>query len=446
MIQQIRSNSSRPSFDQARHARALRSQKMARRELAAQAIVAGLFVIAAGSLAAFAGPQRDVDPLALLLLVGVAVVAGRLDFEIGGGLASPAQLALVPMLFVLPPPVVPFAMVVALTLDRIPAMLARRWNPQRLVTVVGDAWFAVGPAVVFTIAGITQPSFGDWPVYLLALAAQFGGDLGSSLARMAGGRGVRARRQLGVMAQVWLFDLLLSPIGFLAADASQRHNGAYLLILPLPILLSVFARERRERIDHAIELSSAYRGTALLLGDVLSDDDEYTGAHSEGVVAFAIDIADDLRLGEHERRLVEFGAMLHDIGKIRTPKEILHKPGPLTDAEWTVMREHTIEGQRMLDRIGGTLQEVGWIVRSSHEHYDGSGYPDGLAGEAIPRAARIVAVADAHSAMTTDRTYRRAMPHEEAIAQLQTGAGTQFDPVVVAATVAILDRTMAVVA
>jgi putative nucleotidyltransferase with HDIG domain len=443
---QLRAHLSRPSFAQTQHARALRPQKMAPRELAAQTIVAGLFVVAAGALVAFSGPQRDLDPVALVLLVSVAVVAGRLDFEIGGGLASPAQLALVPMLFVLPPPVVPFAMVVALTLDRIPAVIAGRWNPQRLLTVVGDAWFAVGPAVVFTLAGITQPSFDDWPVYVLALAAQFAGDLGSSLARMGAGRGVSARQQLGVMAQVWFFDLLLSPIGFLAADASQRHDGAYLLILPLPVLLAVFARERRERIDHAIELSSAYQGTALLLGDVLSDDDEYTGSHSQGVVAFAIQVADSLNLGEHERRLVEFGAMLHDIGKIRTPKEILHKTGPLTDAEWTIMREHTIEGQRMLDRVGGTLQEVGWIVRSSHEHYDGSGYPDGLAGEAIPRAARIVAVADAHSAMTTDRTYRRAMSHDDAIAQLQAGAGTQFDPVVVAATVALLNRATPVAA
>ena len=100
----------------------------------------------------------------------------------------------------------------------------------------------------------------------------------------------------------------------------------------------------------------------------------------------------------------------------------------------------------MLDRVGGTLQEVGEIVRASHEHYDGSGYPDGLAGEEIPRAARIVAVADAHSAMTTDRTYRRAMSHEDAIAQLQAGAGTQFDPVVVTATVALLNRAQPVAA
>ena len=142
---------------------------------------------------------------------------------------------------------------------------------------------------------------------------------------------------------------------------------------------------------------------------MLGDDDEYTGAHSQGVVAFSMQIADELRLPEDERRLVEFGAMLHDIGKIRTPKEILHKQGPLTDAEWSIMREHTVAGQEMLDRVGGTLQAVGRVVRASHEHYDGSGYPDGLAGEAIPRAARIVSVADAHSAMTTDRSDRAAM-------------------------------------
>ena len=373
----------RPSVSQTQRARTLGLRPLARRELATQAIVAFLFVLAAGSLVAF-GLDGEVDLVDLGLLIGVAVVLGRLDFEIGGGFASPVQLALVPMLFVLPPAIVPPAMLAALALDRIPAALTGQWNPRRLLTVVGDSWFAVGPAVVFTVAGIQAPSLDDWPVYLLALGTQFAGDLASSLVRMGFGRGIRVAEQLGVMGQVWIFDLLLSPIGLLAADASERQDGAYLLILTLPILMAVYARERRERIDHAIELSTAYQGTALLLGDVLGDEDEYTGAHSQGVVAFSLQIADELGLPEDERRLVEFGAMLHDIGKIRTPKEILHKQGPLTDAEWSIMREHTIVGQQMLDRVGGTLQAAGLVVRASHEHYDGAGYPDGLVGPGHP--------------------------------------------------------------
>jgi putative nucleotidyltransferase with HDIG domain len=218
------------------------------------------------------------------------------------------------------------------------------------------------------------------------------------------------------------------------------QHRAYLLVMPLGALLAVFARERRERIGTAIELSSAYRGTALLLGDVLSEDDEYTGTHSKGVVTFALEIADELAMDDVERRLVEFGALLHDIGKMSTPKEILHKPGPLDDDEWETMRKHTIDGQRMLDQVGGTLHDVGEVVRSSHEHYDGGGYPDGLRADAIPLAARVVSVADAYSAMTTRRTYREAMPPALAVRELRQHAGTQFDPIVVEAALVVLQR------
>jgi HD-GYP domain-containing protein (c-di-GMP phosphodiesterase class II) len=130
---------------------------------------------------------------------------------------------------------------------------------------------------------------------------------------------------------------------------------------------------------------------------------------------------------------VEFGALLHDIGKIAVPAEIINKPGPLDDDEWAVMKLHTLEGQHMLDRVGGVLGEVGRVVRSSHEHYDGTGYPDGLRGEAIPVEARIVACCDAFSAMTTTRSYRRAMSVEAAREELVRNAGTQFDPRVVEA-------------
>jgi putative nucleotidyltransferase with HDIG domain len=182
----------------------------------------------------------------------------------------------------------------------------------------------------------------------------------------------------------------------------------------------------------------------MLLGDVLSEDDEYTGMHSQGVVVFALAIADELRVGDEDRRLVEFGALLHDIGKMSTPKEILNKPGPLSDEEWETMRRHTIDGQRMLDQVGGTLHDVGAVVRSSHERFDGTGYPDRLRGEAIPLPARIVAVADAYSAMTTRRPYREAMAPARAGQELQANAGTQFDPVVVAAALLVLERGLEV--
>ncbi|HYN91390.1 MAG TPA: HD-GYP domain-containing protein, partial [Thermoleophilaceae bacterium] len=188
----------------------------------------------------------------------------------------------------------------------------------------------------------------------------------------------------------------------------------------------------------AIELSRAYRGTTLLLSDVLEADDEYTGLHSHGVVSLSVAVADAMGLGSAERRDVEFGALLHDVGKIAVPKEIINEPGPLTDDEWFVIKTHTIEGQRMLDQVGGLLSRVGRIVRSSHEKWDGSGYPDGLTGHEIPVGAAIVSCCDAFNAMTTDRSYRAAMSVDEAIGEVEVNAGTQFSPAVVRALLRVL--------
>jgi putative nucleotidyltransferase with HDIG domain len=305
---------------------------------------------------------------------------------------------------------------------------------------LGDAWFAVGPALVFVLADLDSPQLGDWPLYLLALVAQFAGDYLSAAVRERLGHGLAPTQQLRVMGEVWLVDALFSLLGLLAAYATVVQAHAYLLVLPPAGLLAAVTHERRARIGGAIELSAAYRGTAMLLGDVLSEDDEYTGLHSHDVVDFAVQIADELGVDPEQRRLVELGAMLHDIGKLATPKEILNKPGPLTDDEWTIMRRHTIVGQRMLDRVGGGLRDVGRVVRSSHERVDGGGYPDGLFGEAIPLPARIIAVADAYNAMTTARAYRPALPRQTAETELRHNAGTQFDAAVVVATLSLLNR------
>ena len=412
---------------------------MEHREFAAQGLVATLFLLAAGLLAAF-GHSGDVSLIDLLLLVFAAAALGRLEFETGAGYTVPTQLIFVPMLFILPPAIVPLAVAAALALDRIPDLLRGRRHPQRLLMALGDAWFAVGPAFVFVVAGLDGPHLGDWPLYLVALLAQFAGDYLSAALRERLGHGLSAVPPLKVMGEVWLADVLLSMAGLLAAFATVVQPHAYLLALPPAGLLAAFSRERRERIGNAIALSTAYRGTAILLGDVLSDEDEYTGLHSHGVVDFALQIADELAIDQEQRRLVELGAMLHDIGKLATPKEILNKPGPLTDDEWTIMRTHTIVGQRMLDSVGGGLRDVGRVVRSSHERVDGSGYPDGLSGEQIPVAARIVAIADAYSAMTTSRPYRHALPGRFAQNELRKHAGTQFDSAVVIAALRLLGR------
>jgi HD-GYP domain-containing protein (c-di-GMP phosphodiesterase class II) len=148
-------------------------------------------------------------------------------------------------------------------------------------------------------------------------------------------------------------------------------------------------------------------------------------------------------MGYERRQELEIAALLHDVGKIAIPNEILNKPAKLTDEEFDLMKTHTIEGQALLDRVGGRLAKVGEIVRSCHERWDGRGYPDGLQGDEIPPAARVVFCCDAYSAMTTDRPYRQAMPQAEAIAELRKNSGTQFEPRVVEALVAVIEADLA---
>ena len=146
-------------------------------------------------------------------------------------------------------------------------------------------------------------------------------------------------------------------------------------------MLRWFSKERHARLEQLIELNDAYRGTALVLGDVVEADDTYTGEHCKGVVRLALDVAARAGAGRRAaRRNVEFGALLHDVGKIAVPKEIVNKPGKLDEREWEIIKTHTVEGQRMLERVGGFMREVGQIVRSS---------PRALGRQRLPgRAAR----------------------------------------------------------
>jgi HD-GYP domain-containing protein (c-di-GMP phosphodiesterase class II) len=134
---------------------------------------------------------------------------------------------------------------------------------------------------------------------------------------------------------------------------------------------------------------------------------------------------------------VGHGALLHDVGKLAIPHEILHKHGALDDEEWSVMAEHPVIGEGILRRVP-QLAPLAPIVRHEHEHWDGSGYPDGLSGPQIPIGSRIILACDAYAAMTTSRPYRRAMAREEAIAELRARSGTQFDPEVVDALLDLL--------
>jgi HD-GYP domain-containing protein (c-di-GMP phosphodiesterase class II) len=154
--------------------------------------------------------------------------------------------------------------------------------------------------------------------------------------------------------------------------------------------------------------------------------------HTDAVVGTARAVAAALGLDAEDRELVACAAELHDVGKLAVPEAILAKPGPLDAAERALMDRHTVIGEAIVDAMHG-LRPVAALVRASHERWDGSGYPDGLAGDRIPLGARIVAVCDAFSAMVQERAYGETLGEEEALAELRRCAGTQFDPAVVAA-------------
>lgn len=185
------------------------------------------------------------------------------------------------------------------------------------------------------------------------------------------------------------------------------------------------------------ELEDAFLTTIGVISDAVELQDSYTASHANEVAELAVRVGERLGVEGAELDRLRYGALLHDVGKIGIPAEILRKPGPLTDEERGRMDEHTAIGARMLERIP-FLAPVAPLVRSAHERHDGGGYPDGLAGEQIPRGAMVIATCDAFHAMTSDRTYRKAMSVTAAEAELRDHSGTQFEPSVVEALLAEL--------
>ncbi|MBE3589331.1 MAG: HD-GYP domain-containing protein [Firmicutes bacterium] len=216
---------------------------------------------------------------------------------------------------------------------------------------------------------------------------------------------------IGALSALWLALLLLAH----GMSERLRRQHAELGLL----------NEALQRAVHRVE--DTLHGALRALADAVEAKDEYVGGHVERVAAYAELMAEEMGLSPAEREDVVRGAILHDIGKVAIPDHILGKPGPLTDEERAVMQTHAARGEAIVSRVPG-LEGAAAIVRHHHERWDGRGYPDGLAGERIPVGARIVAVADAFDAMTTDRVYRRALPYTAALRELGVQAGRQFAP------------------
>ncbi len=253
-----------------------------------------------------------------------------------------------------------------------------------------------------------------------------GAELDTEAVRGSGADAI-LRKPFSPIELVTLIDQVSDPAGFAPPD-SPAAEGEQLLIYARD-LSRVVERERRQRRL----LQQAYRQTVTALADALETKDRSTGLHGRRVQRYGLELAaalDETLLADPS---LEYGFLLHDVGKIGIPETILRKPGPLDDAERESMQQHPLLGVEILGGIP-LLEGAGLdVVRSHHERWDGAGYPDGLAGNEIPISARIFALADALDAITTDRPYRERLSWDFAVDEILGNISTQFDPHVVAA-------------
>ncbi len=233
------------------------------------------------------------------------------------------------------------------------------------------------------------------------------------------------------------FDYLMKPFDLRQVEAvvkrALEHHDLIVAKQRYENHLEELVEQRTAELDRALSsLEDAYRATLKALTAALETRDSETHGHSERVVSYSLRLGREYGLSSETMKALEFGSLLHDIGKIGVPDSILRKPGKLTDEEWVRMKEHPFHGQQILRGIE-FLEGAARVVAQHHEKWDGSGYPSGLREEEIDICARIFSVADAFDAITSDRVYRRGKSYQEAAKELDDWAGRQFDPKVVEA-------------
>jgi HD-GYP domain-containing protein (c-di-GMP phosphodiesterase class II) len=257
-------------------------------------------------------------------------------------------------------------------------------------------------------------------------------------------------------SSLYLQDPLLSMMNersFIAIPLTSRGKTIGVLVADrndqdLPIsaedrdLLLTFSNEIAIAIENAKlyeDLKSSYISSVQALALALEAKDPYTRGHSERVIDYAVQIAEEMKLGEEMKEALRCLGLLHDVGKIGIEESILRKPGALGAEEYEVLKRHPLIGEHILQPISFFGKDL-FLIRHHHESFDGRGYPDGLSEEGIPLAARILQVADSYDAMTSDRPYRSRLSYDQARAELVANSGKQFDPLVVEAFLAVLDR------
>jgi putative two-component system response regulator len=217
--------------------------------------------------------------------------------------------------------------------------------------------------------------------------------------------------------------------------AGKKLGAEDYLVKPVTRLeLTTTIRSRLERSHQLLlaQLQQAYSSTLIMLANAIELRDQYTRGHVERVRDHALILGKQIGLTSSQMDQVFYGSLLHDIGKIHIPESVLKKPGPLSETEWAEMKKHPVIGVEMVKDIAYLAPSIP-VIRSHHEQWDGTGYPDGLAGEAIPLVARIVSVADSLDAMSTARPYQQALSPEQAYEEILRGSGSRYDPSVVRA-------------
>jgi two-component system cell cycle response regulator len=273
--------------------------------------------------------------------------------------------------------------------------------------------------------------------------------LGARLRDLVAGRGTAYRMGGDEFCSLWTHsDADQSVTTVEALAALSEHGEAFSIgcsygsvLLPIETTEPTDAlriADRRMYIRKRSGRASAGQQSADVLQRTLSERDSGLGIHLRGVADLASATARRLGVPQEHMEAVRQTGLLHDVGKVAIPDEILSKPGPLDESEWAFMKRHTVIGERIIS-AAPALAVVARLVRSTHERYDGGGYPDGLVGHDIPLIARIVAVCDAYDAMVTKRAYRAARDSSEGIAELRHCSGTQFDPEAVEAFVSALE-------
>jgi hypothetical protein len=302
------------------------------------------------------------------------------------------------------------------TRPRIADVLAR-WSSRPASAVVVFGALAGCTALVVGVGGPPTPTTHLYYLAVIVAAVLWGARAGLVVGALAA-----ALAEPGALALLGRADAI--------DDGWLVRAGAMMLV---GWVTGSLMRSLMDRVD---ELERLNQETIFAFVRAIDARDPYTARHSEKVAHYAVLLARALGLPPADCERIHLAGMLHDVGKVALERSILHKPGALTDDEWAQVRDHPAQSAHIIGAVARFAQYVPG-ARHHHERYDGRGYPDGLAGKAIPLDARILAVADSYDAMTSDRSYRPALGHTEAVARLQAGAGTQFDAVCVRAFAAL---------